>query len=152
MYCPLVKPCGPFLPMPSELLNQLFKTNRTEMQGQWMHKRNGTISVLTQLCLLEHGHDGWSCGSHIVAMRGQTWDEVSTYSGGWNRKRGQDRWFFDDISEPLSQPQAANSDFLSLFLKYSSCVFCDLQLKVFLVEVGSVFTLPLKSWTRPGLV
>ena len=41
-------------------------------------------------------------------------------------------------------------DFLSLFLKDSSCVFCDLQLKVFLVDVGSVFTLPLKSWTHPG--
>lgn len=40
-------------------------------------------------------------------------------------------------------------DFLSLFLKYYSCVFCDLQLKVFLVDAG-VFTLPLKPWTRSG--
>ena len=40
-------------------------------------------------------------------------------------------------------------DFLPLFLKYHSCVFCDLQLKVFLVDVGE-FTLPLKSWTHSG--
>lgn len=60
------------------------------------------------------------------------------------------RWLLDDISEPLSRFWAANH--------WTSCLYPERTVQVLTVSAvadapgweGTLFTLPLKSWTCPG--